>query len=95
DGSRSSSLDQAVEIQARIATALGPIPFLLALNKADLAAEWEIPESRIDALKSREWMVRRTSAKEGWGVNEIFQNLARRILGRSNSGAEHPSSFHE
>jgi small GTP-binding protein len=81
DGSRGATLDQAVEIQGRVAKALGPIPFLLILNKADLVTEWGIEEARVTALTAQGWVVRRTSAKTGSGVEEIFVELARQILG--------------
>src|SRR5437868_15478181 len=47
DGTRQITLDQAIEIQGRVTEATGPVPFLLALNKADLASQWEINDSRI------------------------------------------------
>jgi small GTP-binding protein len=86
DGSRRSTLDQAVEIQGRVARSLGPIPFLLALNKSDLVTEWEIQEARVESLASQGWFVRRTSAKAGSGVDEAFVELARYTL--SQRGAE-------
>jgi small GTP-binding protein len=82
DGSRRSTLDQATAIQARVGKALGPIPFLLALNKADLEAEWEIEAARVSALTSQGWLVRRTSAKDGSGVEAAFLELARHCLRR-------------
>src|SRR5450432_1681378 len=42
DGTRQVTLDQVIEIQGRVAAAIGSAPFLLALNKADLAEQWEI-----------------------------------------------------
>src|SRR5919201_128256 len=33
DGTRQITLDQAIEIQGRVAEATGPVPFLVALNK--------------------------------------------------------------
>jgi hypothetical protein len=80
DGSRRSTLDQAVEIQSRVAHALGPVPFVLALNKADLTDQWEVSDAAITELAARDWRVRRTSAKEGSGVNEVFAELARLLL---------------
>jgi small GTP-binding protein len=43
DGTSQITLDQAIEIQGRVTEATGPVPFLLALNKADRAtgrARW-------------------------------------------------------
>ena len=43
DGTSQITLDQEIEIQGRVTEATGPVPFLLALNKADRAtgrARW-------------------------------------------------------
>lgn len=77
DGTRQVTLDQAIEIQGRVAEAAGPLPFLLALNKADLAAHWEIDDARMDGLATRGWRSFKTSAKEGAGVEEAFVELGR------------------
>jgi len=77
DGTRQITLDQAIEIQGRVTEATGPVPFLLALNKADLASQWEINDSRIADLDSRRWKFFRTSAKDGVGVEEAFVELGR------------------
>jgi signal recognition particle receptor subunit beta len=77
DGTRPVTLDQAIEIQGRVAEAAGPLPFLLALNKADLASQWEIDDARMDGLATRGWRPFKTSAKEGAGVEEAFVELGR------------------
>lgn len=81
DGSRHATLDHAIDIQGRVANTLGPVPFVLALNKADLAMDWEIPDMRIAALTAQGWTIYRTSAKDGSGVDAVFTDLARKILG--------------
>jgi small GTP-binding protein len=80
DGTRQITLDQAIEIQGRVAGAVGPVPFLLALNKADLAAQWEIEQARMDELTARGWKPFKTSAKEGAGVEEAFVELSRKMI---------------
>jgi small GTP-binding protein len=77
DGARQITLDQAIEIQGRVTEATGPVPFLLALNKADLASQWEINDSRIADLEARQWKFFKTSAKDGAGVEEMFVELGR------------------
>jgi small GTP-binding protein len=77
DGTRQITLDQAIEIQGRVAEATGPLPFLLALNKADLVSEWAVDEARTDSLRARGWRWFKTSAKEGTGVEEAFVELGR------------------
>lgn len=80
DGTRQSTLDQAIEIQGRVTEAAGPLPFLLALNKADLASQWEIDDARTDGLTARGWKSFKTSAKNGAGVEEAFVELGRLMI---------------
>jgi small GTP-binding protein len=80
DGTRLATLDAAVEIQGRVSDVLGTVPFILAMNKADLASEWEIEDARLADLASRGWKIARTSAKDGSGVEEVFANLAAAML---------------
>jgi small GTP-binding protein len=77
DGTRQITLDQAIEIQGRVAEAAGPLPFLLVLNKADLISQWEIGDTRTDDLAARGWKSFKTSAKDGDAVEEAFVELAR------------------
>ena len=80
DGTRHPTFDQALEIQERVAEAVGPLPFLLALNKADLASQWEIDAAREAELQKRGWKHFKTSAKEGAGVEEAFAELGRMMM---------------
>lgn len=80
DGTRLITLDQVIEIQERVAAAVGAAPFLLALNKADLTTQWEITDERLADLKARGWHSFKTSAKEGAGVEEAFVELGRKML---------------
>ncbi len=80
DGTRRVTLDQALELQKRVADTLGSAPFLLALNKADLTAQWEVEEARLASLAAQNFSVLKTSAKEGAGVEEAFVELARRMI---------------
>ena len=80
DGTRGVTLDQALELQKRVAATLGSAPFVLALNKADLAPQWQVDEARIADLVAQNFTVLKTSAKEGSGVEEAFAHLARRMV---------------
>ena len=75
DGTRQITLDQAIEIQGRVAEAVGPVPFLLALNKADLAPQWEIEQSRMDELAARGWK----PFKPGPGDKALPEQSQRRV----------------
>lgn len=80
DGTRRVTLDLAVEIQQRVVAAIGAAPFILALNKADLAPQWDVDEARLASLATQGWTIVRTSAKDGAGVEEVFAALSRMML---------------
>ncbi len=79
DGTRAGTLEQVLELKARVEPSMGGAPFLLALNKADLAPQWEVDEARVASLAAEGWHVIKTSAKEGERVEEAFAELARRM----------------
>ena len=80
DGTRKSTLDHALQLQERIETAHGGVPFVLLLNKHDLLEEWDLKEDLVGALRGRGWDVLETSALAGDGVEEAFALLTTNIL---------------
>src|ERR1700733_1561269 len=76
DGCRAASLAKAVEVQKRVADHLGPLPFVLVLNKADLRDRWEVQPASVSVDS---WPTFETSAKTGAGVEEMFLALARKL----------------
>jgi small GTP-binding protein len=80
DVTRGDTLEVAKSIQARVSAEIGPVPFLFLFNKADLKEDWDIPEQSLEELKGAGWGVLRTSAKTGEGVEEAFQELAKRMV---------------
>jgi small GTP-binding protein len=82
DGTRFDTLAEARELQALAASVVGPAPFVLALNKADLSAEWQVDEKTLIKVADQGWPVVRTSAKTGQGVQEIFEMLTQAMLER-------------
>ena len=80
DGTRSETLQAAIDIQASAQTVIGDSPFTLVINKSDLQDQWEIENGRLDPLKAKGWPVVLTSAKTGDGVESVFKDLATRIL---------------
>jgi small GTP-binding protein len=82
DGTRRATLEKALELHDRAQGKLGPTPFVVALNKCDLAADWEVTEEAEQDMRARGWIVLRTSAKTGEGVEEAFQSLAQAMLGQ-------------
>jgi small GTP-binding protein len=79
DGTRSETLAVAAEIAEQVVRELGPLPYVLVFNKADLAAEWQIDDSApgMDAMPVH---VVHTSAKTGQGVEEAFRRLAEALV---------------
>ena len=80
DGCRQASLETAISLQERVTETLGPLPFILVINKADLKDRWEIQPEAIKALEKKGWVTFETSAKANEGVEEVFKNLARRMI---------------
>lgn len=80
DGTRRATLDAAVTLQQNIEGITGPVPFILLLNKSDLTEEWELEEEAVAALQASGWLVIKTSARTGVGVEEAFIALAGKML---------------
>jgi small GTP-binding protein len=80
DGTRRESLDAARALQTRTEEALGAVPFILLLNKADLRDEWEFEDWKAEEFEGKDCAVLQTSAKTGLGVEEAFLILARKML---------------
>ncbi len=79
DGLRRATLDVALQLQRTAADALGPVPFIVVVNKSDLQAEWEVTDQDLAELEQRGWRVVKTSAKTGEGVEQTFTTLARTL----------------
>jgi small GTP-binding protein len=80
DGTRRETLTTAFELQQRIEREVGPLPFHVLVNKADLAGEWQLSDDDLGALTSRGWHLTKTSAKTGAAVEQAFHDLARAVL---------------
>ncbi|MGI9289005.1 MAG: Rab family GTPase [Pseudomonadales bacterium] len=76
DPTRQYTLENALLLKMRVEQEIGPTPFVLALNKADLKSDWHFDEDDLRLLESDALAVVETSAKTGSGVEECFQTLA-------------------
>lgn len=83
DGTRPVTLEMAAELQERVSTVIGPVPFVFLINKADLATQWKVTDERIATLVAKGWSPILTSAKGGVGVEEAFSTITRRMLASS------------
>lgn len=83
DGTRSVTLERALDLQQRTERIVGAIPFIAVLNKADLAESWQIDRNALAELEERSWRFIQTSAKLGTGVEEAFAELGQKILAAS------------
>jgi small GTP-binding protein len=80
DGTRRSTLDRALAVHQRALEQLGIVPIVVLLNKADLAADWELGDEDLQEIGKHSWPMYRTSAKTGDSVDEAFTALATAML---------------
>lgn len=83
DGTRRATLSQTMVLQRKVQQAVGSLPFVVLLNKADLEPEWELTEADYKELAAQHWPICKTSARTGAGVEEAFQLLVRQLLARA------------
>ena len=76
DGTRSKSLEVALNLHDTAQKTIGKVPFILAINKWDLSGTemWEIDPGKLEQLG---FPIVRTSAKTGSEVEATFAALAR------------------
>jgi len=80
DGTRRATLECAMDLHARAQDVTGHVPFRFLVNKADLAADWEVTDEDLIKIAERGWAVGRTSAKTGDHVEAAFVSLAKEII---------------
>jgi small GTP-binding protein len=78
DGTRPETYDVALALREKTREAVGPLPSVLALNKADLEGVWARPV-KIDWPSGDTFS---TSAKTGTGVEDLFLHLALEMIDR-------------
>lgn len=81
DGTRRATFEKALALEEGVRQAVGALPFIFVLNKADLASSWEIDASMESQLAAEGWDVMRTSAKTGENVEAAFRKLTEKMLG--------------
>lgn len=76
DGTRRETFDALPGLRELVRSTVGDVPSLVALNKADLAAQWTLAPADESRLTSDGAKSVRTSAKTGDGVEDAFRWLA-------------------
>jgi small GTP-binding protein len=80
DGTRRATLDTVDDLQRLAEESIGRVPFVLAVNKADLRDQWQIDAAALEERRRAGWHVVETSAKTGEMVEGAFATLARDML---------------
>ena len=86
DLTRRETWEELPALNRLVQGAAGDVPTVVALNKADIPDQWAIRADEAEGLASL-WSTVQTSAKTGQGVEEIFQRIARAMLGTSEPSA--------
>lgn len=76
DGTRADTIEVARRLRHMANDTIGPVPAVLALNKADRVDVWELEAGAVAELAREGWHVLPTSAKTGDGVDDAFRWLA-------------------
>ena len=80
DGTRRATLDTVDDLRRLTEETAAGMPFVLAVNKADLRDQWQIEGAVIEERRHAGWQVIETSAKTGDLVEDAFATLARAML---------------
>lgn len=80
DGTRRETFDQLQDLRGVVDRAAGSVPSVVALNKSDLADQWQLTGADEASLEAIGWHHVRTSAKTGDNVEATFKWLAEATL---------------
>ncbi len=80
DGTRKETLDSLHALKRQVQTVVGPVPFVVLINKLDRYSEWELSEKEVAQLADLKFPILRTSAKTGEQVEQAFELLAQKLV---------------
>ncbi len=81
DGTRRATVDNALDIHARIMEDFGHIPLVMLINKTDLGDIWEIDDAVISRLRARIPDIYTCSARSATTIRAAMQSLGRAMWG--------------
>ena len=88
DGTRSDSLDQAVDIYELVREKLPHAAIAFAVNKSDLVSDWVLDTVAFSAVARRCGPPIFTSAKTGENVELMFEQLAQQMFSNDDAHTE-------
>ena len=80
DGTRPETLTVVEHLHSQITSKYGEAPFVLLVNKRDLAKEWSVNDEYLNAVTDAYVNVYLTSAKTGDEVERAIHRLAKLIV---------------
>lgn len=79
DGTRPDTVSSILGLAEHARSICGPVPAVIALNKSDLSAEWNVDKRELKAFKKAKMHYETTSAKSGDGVEAVFRWIAEAV----------------
>ena len=80
DGTRIETVEVARQLHKLAVQSMGPVPYVLVINKHDLRESWQVDPEMYEDLASNACLVLQSSAKTGEGVELTFAELAKQLL---------------
>lgn len=81
DGTRPETLAVARRLKGWAEAHLGAIPFVMVLNKSDLASQWRLRDEDLQGDSRPGCRVIQASAKTGAGVEDAFAVIVEKLVG--------------
>jgi len=80
DGTRKETLEVARQLHTLAVRSMGPVPYVLVINKYDLKESWQVEPKMYEDLAHNACLVLQASAKTGEGVELAFAELSKQML---------------
>jgi len=80
DGTRKETVEVARQLHTLAVRSMGPVPYVLVINKYDLKESWQVEPKMYEDLAHNACLMLQSSAKTGEGVELAFAELAKQLL---------------